>query len=85
MFTTYILFSKKLNRFYIGFTGGDIQTRIFKHLANHKGFTGKAKDWELVYKEVFATKQEAMEREKKLKGWKSNERIRELIRHSSTE
>lgn len=85
MFTTYILFSKKLNRFYIGFTGSDIQSRLSKHLANHKGFTGKAKDWELVYKEVFATKQAAMEREKKLKGWKNNERIRELIGHSSTE
>jgi len=79
MFTTYILFSKKLNRFYIGFTGEDVQSRLAKHLANHTGFTGKAKDWELVYQEVFATKQDAMEREKKLKSWKSSDRIRELI------
>ena len=85
MFTTYILFSKTLNKFYIGFTGESIQSRLSKHLVNHKGFTGKAKDWELVYQELFNTKQEAMQREKQIKGWKSNIRIKELIARSSTE
>ena len=85
MFTTYILFSKTLNKFYIGFTGDAIESRLSKHLVNHKGFTGKAKDWELVYKELFDTKQEAMQREKQIKGWKSNIRIKELISRSSTE
>ena len=85
MFTTYILFSKTLNKFYIGFTGEDIQSRLSKHLGNHSGFTGKAKDWELVYQELYNTKQEAMIRENQLKGWKSNIRIKELIARSSIE
>ena len=85
MFTTYILHSKQLNKFYIGFTGQDIQERLNKHLANHKGFTAKAKDWRLVYTEVFTDKAAAMQREKQLKGWKSNTRISELIARSSTE
>ena len=85
MFTTYILYSKTLDKFYIGFTGENIHARLSKHLSNHKGFTGKAKDWELVYQEIFNTKHESMLREKQLKGWKSNVRIRELIARSSIE
>lgn len=85
MFTTYILHSKQLNKFYIGFTSEDIQARLNKHLANHKGFTAKAKDWQIVYTEMFAEKSAALQREKQLKGWKSNTRINELIARSSTE
>ena len=84
MFTTYILYSEKLDKFYIGFTGDGIEERLSKHLANHKGYTAKAKDWQLVYREIFESKQEAMQREKQLKGWKSNKRIKELIFRSSS-
>ena len=52
MYFTYILFSKSLNKYYIGSTS-DIQERIRKHNSNHKGFTGKTNDWELVYTEKF--------------------------------
>ena len=85
MFTTYILYSEQLNKFYIGFTSDSVNLRLQKHLANHKGFTAKAKDWLIVYTENFNTKQQAMKREKQLKAWKSNVRLRELIRRSSTE
>ena len=85
MFITYILYSKDLDRFYIGFTGGDVQARLLKHLADHGGFTAKAKDWQLVYQEFFNTKQKAMQREKQIKNWKSPIRIRELIIRSTTE
>ena len=85
MFTTYILYSKILDKFYIGYTGQDIQSRISKHLANHGGFTAKAKDWQLVYRELFASRQQAMFREKEIKNWKSKVRIKELISSSSIE
>ncbi len=85
MFTTYILFSKSLNKFYVGFTGDDITNRLAKHLANHKGFTAKAKDRAVVYTEQFETKSEAMKREKQIKAWKNNIRIKQLIERSSTE
>jgi GIY-YIG catalytic domain len=58
MFTTYILYSKTLNKFYIGFTSGDVAARLTKHLANHNGFTARAKDWTIVYTEQFLLKTE---------------------------
>ena len=85
MYTTYILFSQILDSYYIGFTAVDLKKRLDKHLANHRGFTAKAKDWVVVHQEVFPSKQQAMQREKQLKNWKSKIRIRELILRSSTE
>ena len=83
MFITYILYSKTLDKFYIGFTGENIQSRLLKHLANHKGFTANAKDWTIVYMEVYPTKSEAMKREKQIKNWKSKSRIQLLISKKS--
>jgi putative endonuclease len=83
MFTTYILFSKTLQKFYIGFTAGDMNERLYKHLSNHTGFTAKAKDWVVVYTENFPTKNEALAKEKQLKNWKSNKRVKELILRST--
>ena len=83
MFTTYILYSQRLDKFYIGFTSDSMVERLAKHLSNHKGFTGKAKDWKVVYAEIFSTKAEAMYREREIKGWKSKVRIMELIARNS--
>ena len=49
MFSTYILYSEAINKFYIGFTGEEVQFRLAKHLAHHKGFTAKTKDWKIVH------------------------------------
>ncbi len=65
-------------RDYIGSTK-DIVRRIEAHLWNHKGFTSKAKDWQLRYQEVFETKTEALTREKHIKRWKSRKMIEKLI------
>ena len=75
---TYILFSEKLNRFYIGFTG-DLHGRLTKHNRSSKGYTSLGKPWNLVYYEVFITKPEAKQREKQLKGWKNIDRLKNLI------
>ncbi len=83
MFTTYILYSRQLDKFYIGFTGGDIQLRLSKHLADHRGFTAKVKDWMVVHTEQFATKEAAMRREKEIKSWKSKIKIQQLIKSSA--
>jgi putative endonuclease len=85
MFTVYILFSPSLNRYYIGFTADAVTERLAKHLSNHNGFTSKAKDWIIAYTENYITKSEAMYREKQLKNWKSQERIKQLINRNSTE
>ena len=78
MFTTYIIFSKNLDKYYIGYTA-DLQQRLIKHLANHKGFTARANDWSLVYQESYSTKEEAYRREREIKKWKSRKMIEKLI------
>ena len=67
MHTTYILYSEKLDRFYVGSTSTPIESRIQKHLSNHKGYTGKAKDWVLKFSTEFKTVQESRNLEKKIK------------------
>jgi putative endonuclease len=79
MATTYILFSATLNRFYIGHTTSSIEERLQKHLTNHDGFTAKAKDWKVVYQEVFDTKEAAFKRELEIKNKKSRKYIENLI------
>ena len=79
MYHTYILFSAAINKYYVGFTTDVLAERLRRHNSNHKGFTGKAIDWEIAYFEVFDSKKAAMEREKEIKSWKSRLRIEKLI------
>jgi len=44
----YILHSKSLDKYYIGHTTEPIEERLRKHLADHSGFTSKAKDWKVI-------------------------------------
>lgn len=74
----YILYSKSLDNFYVGHTN-DIAGRLRRHNTNHKGFTGKANDWELVYNEVFPNKHGACQREREIKSWKSKKLIIKLL------
>ena len=61
MFTVYIIYSKVLDRFYIGYTSESAEKRLQKHLSNHDGFTAKAKDWVIVFTELFETKSNVQE------------------------
>ncbi len=84
IFLVYILFSKTLNKYYIGFTSEEITERLRKHNSNHKGFTGNVSDWEIQYQEQFNTKLEALRREKEIKNWKSRKLIEKLIASTKT-
>lgn len=77
----YILYSKSLNRYYIGHTSETLDERLRKHLSNHSGFTGKAKDWTVVYFEEYETKSLAYKRELEVKKWKSRVRMEKLIKN----
>ena len=70
MFKVYVLYSKKFNKIYIGYTS-DLETRFLSHnkLA-HKGYTVKFRPWQIAFSESYQTKQEAMAREKFLKSGK---------------
>jgi putative endonuclease len=79
MFYTYILFSNTANKFYIGSTSLPVEQRLKKHLADHSGFTGKFKDWKIVFTQGFNVKTDALALEKKIKSMKSRKFIEKLI------
>lgn len=78
MFYVYILYSKNIDKYYIGFTE-DLNARIYKHNNKHRGFTASSNDWELKHSEEYNSKQEAINREKEIKNWKSRKMIEKLI------
>jgi putative endonuclease len=66
MFYTYILFSEKLNRYYIG-QSHDVESRLSEHNSGKGIYTGKTQDWVLVFSQQFDTRAEAMHFETKIK------------------
>jgi len=80
-YLVYILFSAKLDRFYIGYTS-NIEQRIefHKNAEPHK-FTSNAKDWELYLKMECDTKHQALGVEQHIKRMKSKTYIRNLKRY----
>lgn len=79
MFYVYILYSKSIDTYYIGSTSVELKERLRRHLSSHKGFTGRAKDWEVVYFESFENKTVTILREQEIKKWKSRIKLIELI------
>ena len=75
----YILYSEQLDKFYVGRTSDALDDRIRRHLSQHDGFTGRAKNWKLVYSEACDEKSNAVRRETEIKSWKSKNRIKLLI------
>ena len=78
----YILYSKNLDKFYVGFTGDSLDERLRKHNSQHKGFTGGLGDWIICYTETFELKSDANKRERQIKNWKSRKLIEKLIADS---
>ena len=79
MYFCYILFSSKLDKYYIGSTG-NLEGRLQRHNTSNTGFTSTGKPWEIKYFETFETKSETMNRELELKKWKNKILIEELIK-----
>ena len=68
----YILTNRIRSVLYIGMTNS-IEERLHKHKnpdANSKSFTAKYKCYYLIYFERFQNVEDAIKREKELKGWK---------------
>ena len=78
MHYVYIIYSKKLQKKYIGHTT-NVKERVMQHKQGHTPFTSKAKDWALIYYEVFLSKKDAIEEEKFLKSGKGRERLKFLL------
>lgn len=80
----YIIYSEKLNRFYIGHSI-DLAKRLEEHNAGISAYTSKAKDWKLVYSESFDSRDQARNRKKSIKAKKSRKYIEFLIAHKTFE
>jgi putative endonuclease len=80
MFYCYVLYSVKLDNYYIGSTK-DLEGRLLRHNSSKRGFTSTTgKPWVIKYSEIFETKKLALQREFKLKSWKSRKAIEKLIK-----
>jgi predicted GIY-YIG superfamily endonuclease len=53
MWTAYILFSELKDRYYVGYTGDQIEERLRKHNSIHSGFTGGTGDWKSLMPRYF--------------------------------
>jgi len=75
----YILFSEKLNKYYVG-ACTDLQRRFYEHNIGHSRFTSTGIPWKIVYTEVFDDLLLAKKRENKIKKMKSRKYIESLTR-----
>ena len=75
----YILYSMKLDRYYLGHTSEVVVERLRKHLSDRKHWTGRAQDWRIMYTEAFEDKASAYRREREVKSWKKRSRVEALI------
>ena len=81
MYYVYILQSLRTGRFYIGQCDQLIQ-RFHRHQAGHTPSTRNRGPWWMPYYETYATRGEAVRRERELKRKKNAQVIRELIMRS---
>ena len=75
---TYILFSEKTNKYYIGYTS-DINSRLEKHNLGGTISTRSGRPWKLMYFEAFNNKSDSIKRESEIKKKKSRRYIEFLI------
>ncbi|RYY70502.1 MAG: GIY-YIG nuclease family protein [Chitinophagaceae bacterium] len=77
----YIIFSEKLNKYYVG-ACIDLERRLAEHNIGHSKFTSTGVPWELLYMEGYEDLPAAKKREMYIKKQKSRKFIEELIRSS---
>ena len=78
LFYVYILQSMTTKRYYVGQTQ-DVQTRLAYHNANFSKSLKNRGRWELVHREQYATRSEALRRERQIKSWKDRDMIERLV------
>jgi putative endonuclease len=74
----YILYSEKLNKYYIG-ACIDMERRLYEHNIGHSKFTSLGIPWKLLYTEEFEDLGAAKKRELQVKKMKSRKYIEELL------
>ena len=67
LYYVYIIYSQSLERYYVGSTE-DVERRLQQHNAGRSKSTRAGVPWKLVHTESFATRSDAIVRERKIKG-----------------
>ncbi len=75
---TYIIYSAKLNKYYVG-ACTDLDRRLYEHSIGHSKFTSTGVPWILKHKEEFNSLLEAKQRELQIKKKKSRTYIERLF------
>ena len=75
----YIIFSQKINKYYVG-ACNDLKRRLYEHNIGHSKFTSTGTPWVLKYKEEFENLQQAKTKEASIKKMKSRKYIENLIK-----
>lgn len=75
-FVVYVMYSKKYNRTYTGFTSNLIERFKDHNQLGNKGYCRKYRPWMVVYVKFFQTKKQALHFEKQLKSGKGREWIK---------
>ena len=81
MFYVYIIYSKSLDKYYIGHSN-DLKRRLIEHNNNTTRFTSSGSPWELKYSKSFDSRGEAMSYENSLKRKKSRKYLEWIISQS---
>ena len=74
----YILYSEKINKYYIG-ACINMERRLYEHNIGHSAFSSTGIPWEKKYAKYFDTLLEAKQFELKIKKMKSRKYIEALI------
>jgi len=78
MFFVYILFSSRIDHYYVGYTN-NLERRISEHNRKKGKYTDRGIPWCVVHTEKYTSKKEAEWREKFIKNRKSRAFIQQLI------
>jgi len=78
MFFTYVLYSRKFDKIYIGQTN-NLRLRLEEHNSGMSKSTKRDTPWEIIYFEKYETRSEAMKREKQLKSHTGRDFIRKEV------
>jgi len=78
-FVVYVLYSRKFNKTYTGYTSNLIERFKSHNYLGKKGFTLRYRPWMVVLVEPFVTKSEAQKRESFLKTGHGRDWVRDKI------
>ena len=81
MFFCYILYSGKIDRYYVGVCA-DLEIRLERHNSGWGKYTKRGIPWKIVHFENFLTKSEALKRERQIKKMKSRKYIESILENA---